>query len=184
MVNFLEWDGLVRLCFNRKNKTLGAIFRTKSTLRIFAADRKSRMAFATKFGASAPNNGNPQQAEAGTQPKETAPPTATAAAAATGGDNPFAAMLGLGAASTAAAGGGASAMDIGDGQAPPASEQPLDEVRGIIDKVLEETGFAEQRPSKMSLDDFMHLLHKFNEADIHFISGGFGAMDTESGDTL
>ena len=26
-VNFLEWDGLVRLCFGRKNKTLGAIFR-------------------------------------------------------------------------------------------------------------------------------------------------------------
>eukprot|EP00966_Prymnesium_polylepis_P305008 7047602-Prymnesium_polylepis.1 len=28
-VNFIEWDGLVRLCFNRKNKTLGAIFRSK-----------------------------------------------------------------------------------------------------------------------------------------------------------
>ena len=50
--------------------------------------------------------------------------------------------------------------------------------------MLEETGFAEQRPSKMSLDDFMHLLHKFNEADIHFIAGGFSGMDVESGDTL
>lgn len=26
-INFLEWDGLVRLCFGRKNKTLGAVFR-------------------------------------------------------------------------------------------------------------------------------------------------------------
>lgn len=26
-INFLEWDGLVRLCFSRKNKTLGAIFK-------------------------------------------------------------------------------------------------------------------------------------------------------------
>lgn len=26
-INFMEWDGLVRLCFGRKNKTLGAIFR-------------------------------------------------------------------------------------------------------------------------------------------------------------
>lgn len=26
-INFMEWDGLVRLCFSRKNKTLGAIFR-------------------------------------------------------------------------------------------------------------------------------------------------------------
>jgi 18S rRNA (adenine1779-N6/adenine1780-N6)-dimethyltransferase len=31
-VNFLEWDGLIRLCFSRKNKTLGAIFRQASTL--------------------------------------------------------------------------------------------------------------------------------------------------------
>jgi len=29
-VNFKEWDGLVRLCFGRKNKTLGGIFRTKT----------------------------------------------------------------------------------------------------------------------------------------------------------
>ena len=26
-INFKEWDGLLRLCFVRKNKTLGAIFR-------------------------------------------------------------------------------------------------------------------------------------------------------------
>jgi 18S rRNA (adenine1779-N6/adenine1780-N6)-dimethyltransferase len=26
-INFLEWDGLIRLCFSRKNKTLGAIFK-------------------------------------------------------------------------------------------------------------------------------------------------------------
>ncbi|KMZ63168.1 Ribosomal RNA small subunit methyltransferase A [Zostera marina] len=31
-VNFKEWDGLIRLGFNRKNKTLSAIFRTKSVL--------------------------------------------------------------------------------------------------------------------------------------------------------
>lgn len=31
-VNFKEWDGLVRICFNRKNKTIGSIFRQKSVL--------------------------------------------------------------------------------------------------------------------------------------------------------
>jgi hypothetical protein len=31
-VNLKEWDGLVRLCFSRKNKTLGAIFRQKNVL--------------------------------------------------------------------------------------------------------------------------------------------------------
>merc|ERR1712070_911994 len=31
-VDFTEWDGLVRLLFNRKNKTVGALFGSKSTL--------------------------------------------------------------------------------------------------------------------------------------------------------
>ena len=31
-VNFTEWDGLLRMCFSRKNKTLGAIFKQKSQL--------------------------------------------------------------------------------------------------------------------------------------------------------
>ena len=33
-VNFKEWDGLVRFCFGRKNKTLGGIFRTKNVLEL------------------------------------------------------------------------------------------------------------------------------------------------------
>ncbi len=31
-INFTEWDGLVRLCFLRKNKTLSAIFRIKHVI--------------------------------------------------------------------------------------------------------------------------------------------------------
>lgn len=31
-INFMEWDGMVRLCFSRKNKTLRAIFNNKSCL--------------------------------------------------------------------------------------------------------------------------------------------------------
>lgn len=33
-INFIEWDGLVRLCFLRKNKTLSAIFRLKKVLKM------------------------------------------------------------------------------------------------------------------------------------------------------
>ena len=28
-INFLEWDGMLRICFSRKNKTLGALFKQK-----------------------------------------------------------------------------------------------------------------------------------------------------------
>ena len=31
-INFIEWDGLLRICFSRKNKTLAAIFKQKSVL--------------------------------------------------------------------------------------------------------------------------------------------------------
>ena len=33
-VSFKEWDGLVRICFNRKNKTLGSIFKQKRVLEL------------------------------------------------------------------------------------------------------------------------------------------------------
>jgi 18S rRNA (adenine1779-N6/adenine1780-N6)-dimethyltransferase len=31
-IDFEQWDGLLRICFNRKNKTLSAIFKTKSVV--------------------------------------------------------------------------------------------------------------------------------------------------------
>eukprot|EP01095_Lingulamoeba_sp_RSL-Kostka_P016230 TRINITY_DN7871_c0_g1_i1.p1 TRINITY_DN7871_c0_g1~~TRINITY_DN7871_c0_g1_i1.p1 ORF type:complete len:314 (+),score=92.52 TRINITY_DN7871_c0_g1_i1:52-993(+) len=40
-VNFLEWDGLVKLCFGRKNKTLGAIFRRKSVVKMLEENFKT-----------------------------------------------------------------------------------------------------------------------------------------------
>eukprot|EP01126_Amoeba_proteus_P060615 TRINITY_DN8038_c0_g1_i15.p1 TRINITY_DN8038_c0_g1~~TRINITY_DN8038_c0_g1_i15.p1 ORF type:complete len:330 (+),score=61.45 TRINITY_DN8038_c0_g1_i15:187-1176(+) len=35
-VNFLEWDGLMRLCFTRKNKTLSANFKSKTVVEILS----------------------------------------------------------------------------------------------------------------------------------------------------
>lgn len=43
-VNFKEWDGLVRLCFNRKNKTLGSVFRQKSVLSLLEKNYKTLQA--------------------------------------------------------------------------------------------------------------------------------------------
>eukprot|EP00300_Choanocystis_sp_HF-7_P019521 c20365_g1_i2.p1 GENE.c20365_g1_i2~~c20365_g1_i2.p1 ORF type:complete len:361 (+),score=85.58 c20365_g1_i2:86-1084(+) len=40
-VNFGEWDGMVRLCFSRKNKTLGAIFKSKSTVEMLEANLRT-----------------------------------------------------------------------------------------------------------------------------------------------
>lgn len=33
-INYSEWDGLLRTCFNRKNKTLSSLFRKKKLLKL------------------------------------------------------------------------------------------------------------------------------------------------------
>ena len=40
-VNFVEWDGLIRLLFNRKHKTLRAVLTTKSILQLFEENYKT-----------------------------------------------------------------------------------------------------------------------------------------------
>jgi len=40
-INFLEWDGLIRLCFSRKNKTLGAIFRQDNVIALLEQNYKT-----------------------------------------------------------------------------------------------------------------------------------------------
>ncbi|KAL7565083.1 hypothetical protein ACA910_005092 [Epithemia clementina (nom. ined.)] len=43
-VNFEEWDGMIRLLFNRKNKTLRAVLTTKSVIKMLDENRKTVMA--------------------------------------------------------------------------------------------------------------------------------------------
>ena len=43
-INFVEWDGMVRLCFNRKNKTLAAIFRHKPVLKLLDENLRTHRA--------------------------------------------------------------------------------------------------------------------------------------------
>jgi 18S rRNA (adenine1779-N6/adenine1780-N6)-dimethyltransferase len=40
-VSFKEWDGLVRICFSRKNKTLGSIFKQKRVLELLEKNYKT-----------------------------------------------------------------------------------------------------------------------------------------------
>ncbi|GAM20171.1 hypothetical protein SAMD00019534_033460, partial [Acytostelium subglobosum LB1] len=40
-INFVEWDGLIRLCFSRKNKTLPAIFKVNSVIEMLNQNYKT-----------------------------------------------------------------------------------------------------------------------------------------------
>lgn len=50
VVNFKEWDGLVRMCFIRKNKTLGAIFKQKNVLSMLEKNYKTLQALQLSQG--------------------------------------------------------------------------------------------------------------------------------------
>jgi 18S rRNA (adenine1779-N6/adenine1780-N6)-dimethyltransferase len=40
-INFVEWDGLLRIAFGRKNKTLGAIFKQDSVIDLLEMNYKT-----------------------------------------------------------------------------------------------------------------------------------------------
>lgn len=144
-INFLEWDGLVRLCFGRKNKTLGAIFRQGSTLALMehnyelakalqqgvgaAADLASGIAAmavegAVEGGGREDDDGSDQDEDM----EEDAP------------------------------------VQVGRKRRGKASEG----FKAKVMEVLEGGGFGERRAAKMSQDEFLQLLAAFNSAGVHF----------------
>ena len=64
-VNFKEWDGLLRLCFGRKNKTLGGIFRQKSTLELLEGNYRTWQALQLGTERAAPAGGTGGDVEMG-----------------------------------------------------------------------------------------------------------------------
>ncbi|KAL3909798.1 MAG: hypothetical protein SGILL_007943 [Bacillariaceae sp.] len=59
-VNFVEWDGMIRLIFNRKNKTLRSVLMTKSTLKLLDENRKTLQSLQ---GISTMNDGDRDENE-------------------------------------------------------------------------------------------------------------------------
>ena len=47
-VNFVEWDGMVRLLFNRKNKTLRSVLMTKPTIKMLEENRRTHLSLKNK----------------------------------------------------------------------------------------------------------------------------------------
>ncbi|KAH3662372.1 hypothetical protein OGAPHI_005624 [Ogataea philodendri] len=104
-LDYNEWDGLLRFCFNRKNKTLNATFRNSKILEILETNYKAFLAVLSE-----------QNGEMMVDAKAD-----------------FAAL-----------------------------------VKENVTKVLNETGYGEQRPAKMDQTDFLKLLYAFHQVGIHF----------------
>ncbi|CAI4224129.1 unnamed protein product [Auanema sp. JU1783] len=95
-INFEEWEGLLRLCFLRKNKTLLGIFRLKNVVELIEKNYRKLCSLTNK---------------------------------------PVPADL---------------------------------DMKALIEKTLQDSGFAEKRARKMSIESFLALLLAFNKAGIHF----------------
>ncbi|KAL0452126.1 UNVERIFIED_CONTAM: Ribosomal RNA small subunit methyltransferase [Sesamum latifolium] len=138
-VNFKEWDGLVRICFNRKNKTLGSLFRQKTVLSLLEKNYKTLQALQlTPEGFSDDD-------------KEMA--MCVSALGDTLGDMNMDGDEGKDEEED-------MEMDDGETKASDFKDKVLD--------VLKLGGFEDKRASKLSQADFMHLLSLFNKAGIHF----------------
>ncbi|KAF8691235.1 hypothetical protein HU200_040357 [Digitaria exilis] len=140
-VSFKEWDGLVRICFNRKNKTLGSLFKQKRVLELLEKNYKTMQSLQLT-----------QDAEMGEE-KMSADDVALLAnmvedlSMETGDEKEDDEME----------------MDDAD-MAGDGAASFKEKIMGI----LQQGDFAEKRGSKLSQVDFLYLLSLFNKAGIHF----------------
>ncbi|KAJ4959136.1 hypothetical protein NE237_026247 [Protea cynaroides] len=138
-VNFKEWDGLIRLCFNRKNKTLGSIFRQKSVLSLLEKNYKTLQAL--QFS----QKGSSVDADIAEDVSVLA-------------DNSQDPNMDID------DGRDDDDMEMEDGDGGVEGSDFKDKVLGV----LKQGDFEEKRSSKLTQVDFLYLLSLFNKAGIHF----------------
>jgi 18S rRNA (adenine1779-N6/adenine1780-N6)-dimethyltransferase len=173
-VPLLEWDGMVRLAFGRKNRTLGAAFKANRTLAALE-DNYHTMRALSKGGSSGGGAGAEQQRPQHQQQQQQQWAAALAAAApmdASDGEEEGSEDGGDGG---GGGGGGGEGMELDAGGAagrsggrPGGKGRVSAEFKALIAGVLARGGFDQMRPAKMTQDDFLRLLAAFNAEGIHF----------------
>ncbi|XP_050237501.1 ribosomal RNA small subunit methyltransferase [Mercurialis annua] len=138
-VNPKEWDGFIRICFIRKNKTLGAIFRIKNVLSLLEKNYKTLQALQSS------QNGSLAGAEAADMDISAL------------GDYKEDQSMDLD-------DGMDDEMDVEDGDA----DSGVSEFKEKVLAVLKEKNFSDKRSSKLTQEEFLYILSRFNMAGIHF----------------
>ena len=141
-VNFLEWDGLVRLCFGRKNKTLGAIFRQSNTLQLLERNFKLYQALSTP---AMPDTTQDTLSAAMSRMATDEPENDSESVADMDMDGPSV-----------------------HGHTSKKNSKYSEEFKARILAVLQDSEYSEKRSAKLCQDDFLHLLSVFNAAGVHF----------------
>lgn len=142
-VSIKEWDGLMRLCFNRKNKTLGSIFTQRTVLSALEKNYETLQALQTS-----PNSQMDEDNKMGMEDVEVlANMVANLSMETDSGQD-----------------------DGGDGMDMEDADMMTDggEASGKVLEVLSQGDFGEKRASKLTQEDFLVPLSQFNKAGIHF----------------
>ncbi|KAL5561000.1 hypothetical protein UlMin_030747 [Ulmus minor] len=133
-----EWDGFLRICFIRKNKTLGSIFRQKSVISLLEKNYKTVQALQLAGQGLMEANDNKIDFSSLGESSE-------------GMDVDD--------------DGEEDEMEMEDGDV---VEGEASEFKKKVLAVLKEGDFEDKRSSKLSLQEFLYLLSLFNKAGIHF----------------
>lgn len=141
-VNLKEWNGLLLLCFSRKNKTLGSIFRQKRVLSLLGKNYKTLQAVKLSRCDS------PKDLEVGIDLSELRRSLEDLAVEVDDGDDDDT----------------DDEMEVEDGDTRIERCDFKEKVLGV----LKERDFESQRSSKLRQEDFLYLLCLFNKAGIHF----------------
>ncbi|KAL4288121.1 hypothetical protein AHAS_Ahas19G0254500 [Arachis hypogaea] len=139
-VNNKEWDGFLRICFNRKNKTLGATFRQKNVISLLEKNYKTVQALKLSQEGAVKDTGSQMDLSSFGDFDE---------------DQGMDMDGGL---------DDDDGMEVEDGEAEGSQSEFKDKVLGV----LKEGDFEEKRSSKLTLQEFLYLLSLFNKAGIHF----------------
>lgn len=138
-VSFPEWDGMLRICFGRKNKTLAALFRQSAVLDL--CERNYR-AFVSQ-------NDGQDVAMAGVSATATGPAIGQ--------------MLNGGGAA-----GDGDGEDEEMADAAEEGTERASGIKARVQSCLEACDLSDKRASKCDEAQFLKLLYTFNQAGVHF----------------
>ncbi|GAB2212099.1 hypothetical protein Droror1_Dr00025445 [Drosera rotundifolia] len=134
-----EWDGILRICFSRKNKTLGSIFKQKKVLALLEKNYKTLQSLAQgSTGSQGMDSSSFGEIFDDLKRKDDED----------------------------------DEMEVEDDSDTESMADAMDTGSGFKDKVigvLKRYDYEDKRSSKLTQNEFIHLLSVFNEAHIHFI---------------
>ena len=169
-INFVEWDGLLRLCFTRKNKTLSSIFRQTQVVKMIMENAKTYSSVVGEPTLLTDDALDRMFAETIRSGTSSAAPRRVSKRH----DDELLDLNGMMEIDDAGDARNRDEDDDGDDELdeePSSKTGKNDQLRDAkmrIASLLEQHGFATMRSSKMSIEDFLLLLKAFNDVGIHF----------------